>query len=202
MLAMGLFLAVEPRRARLFSQIAATTVCASFVLGAQIVAMLPDRMRAAVLSFLSKSASGANAPRDVLWTPVRAAAGDWPAVLGWTVLGVAVFALACVLIGERFAQAASTPRLSPDGNRMSWLTWRHPDMPWVPTEAWVGDRQSETRAWSRAGQSQVVGDQPLRNKGILLRALARWTVARRASRSSGRWARISTLRLSLSVSVT
>ena len=25
----------------------------------------------------------------------------------------------------------STPRLSPDGNRMSWLTWRHPDMPWV-----------------------------------------------------------------------
>ncbi len=32
-----------------------------------------------------------------------------------------------------------TPRLSPDGNRMSWLTWRHPDMPWVATEAWVGD---------------------------------------------------------------
>ena len=27
----------------------------------------------------------------------------------------------------------STPRLSPDGNRMSWLTWRHPDMPWVAT---------------------------------------------------------------------
>jgi WD40-like Beta Propeller Repeat len=33
----------------------------------------------------------------------------------------------------------STPRISPDGNRMSWLTWRHPDMPWVATEAWVGD---------------------------------------------------------------
>ena len=33
----------------------------------------------------------------------------------------------------------STPRLSPDGNRMSWLTWRHPHMPWVATEAWVGD---------------------------------------------------------------
>ena len=33
----------------------------------------------------------------------------------------------------------STPRLSPDGNRMSWLAWRHPDMPWVATEAWVGD---------------------------------------------------------------
>ena len=33
----------------------------------------------------------------------------------------------------------STPRLSPDGNRLSWLTWRHPDMPWVATEAWVGE---------------------------------------------------------------
>ena len=33
----------------------------------------------------------------------------------------------------------STPRLSPDGNHISWLTWRHPDMPWVTTEAWVGD---------------------------------------------------------------
>jgi dipeptidyl aminopeptidase/acylaminoacyl peptidase len=33
----------------------------------------------------------------------------------------------------------STPRFSADGNRMSWLTWRHPDMPWVATEAWVGD---------------------------------------------------------------
>jgi dipeptidyl aminopeptidase/acylaminoacyl peptidase len=33
----------------------------------------------------------------------------------------------------------SSPRLSPDGKRLSWLTWRHPDMPWVATEAWVGD---------------------------------------------------------------
>jgi hypothetical protein len=33
----------------------------------------------------------------------------------------------------------STPRISPDGNRMSWLTWRHPNMPWIATEAWVGD---------------------------------------------------------------
>jgi dipeptidyl aminopeptidase/acylaminoacyl peptidase len=33
----------------------------------------------------------------------------------------------------------STPRISPDGNSLSWLSWRHPDMPWVATEAWVGD---------------------------------------------------------------
>ncbi len=33
----------------------------------------------------------------------------------------------------------STPRLSPDGDRLAWLTWHHPNMPWVKTEVWVGE---------------------------------------------------------------
>ena len=33
----------------------------------------------------------------------------------------------------------STPRVNPDGDRLAWLSWNHPDMPWVATEAWVGD---------------------------------------------------------------
>ena len=37
----------------------------------------------------------------------------------------------------------STPRLSPDGERLAWLTWNHPDMPWVAAEAWVGDIQAD-----------------------------------------------------------
>jgi dipeptidyl aminopeptidase/acylaminoacyl peptidase len=36
----------------------------------------------------------------------------------------------------------STPRLSPDGRRLAWLTWNHPDMPWVAAEAWIGDIQA------------------------------------------------------------
>jgi len=31
----------------------------------------------------------------------------------------------------------STPRLSPDGSMLSWLAWRHPQMPWDGTELWV-----------------------------------------------------------------
>jgi dipeptidyl aminopeptidase/acylaminoacyl peptidase len=33
----------------------------------------------------------------------------------------------------------SSPRLSPDGARLAWLTWNHPDMPWDGSQLWVGE---------------------------------------------------------------
>ncbi|HEX8559106.1 MAG TPA: S9 family peptidase [Pyrinomonadaceae bacterium] len=33
----------------------------------------------------------------------------------------------------------SSPRLSPDGSRLAWLTWSHPNMPWDGCELWVGE---------------------------------------------------------------
>ena len=33
----------------------------------------------------------------------------------------------------------ATPRIDSQGNRMAWLTWNHPNMPWDGTELWVAE---------------------------------------------------------------
>ncbi len=37
----------------------------------------------------------------------------------------------------------SSPRISPDGSRIAWLAWNHPNMPWDGTELWVGQFKAD-----------------------------------------------------------
>jgi dipeptidyl aminopeptidase/acylaminoacyl peptidase len=44
--------------------------------------------------------------------------------------------------GEAFY---ASPRLSPDGQRLAWLSWNHPDMPWDGTRLWLAERGPDGR---------------------------------------------------------
>src|SRR5207237_8510948 len=49
----------------------------------------------------------------------------------------------------------SSPRLSPDGRRIAWLTWNHPNMPWDGCELWVGEFADDG---SISNQKLIAGD--------------------------------------------
>jgi dipeptidyl aminopeptidase/acylaminoacyl peptidase len=49
------------------------------------------------------------------------------------------------------------PRISPDGGRLAWIAWDHPDMPWDTTALWVGDLVRRGNGVSLANARQVAG---------------------------------------------
>lgn len=48
----------------------------------------------------------------------------------------------------------SSPRLSPDGSKLVWISWEHPNMPWDDTALWVADVAADG---SLSNHRQVAG---------------------------------------------
>jgi len=105
--AMTLYATLGPRRTRLVSQIVSTIVGAAFAVGVQVINILPDGNRAALVAWIGASATGTgSAGASALSMPLRAAAGDWQTVVHWLMVSTALFLAVALLLGEFFCRSA------------------------------------------------------------------------------------------------
>lgn len=51
----------------------------------------------------------------------------------------------------------AAPRLSPDGRRLAWLAWNHPNMPWDGTELWTAETAGLAGDGSLGSRRRVAG---------------------------------------------
>lgn len=65
----------------------------------------------------------------------------------------------------------STPRLSPDGTQLAWLTWNHPNMPWDGCELWVGEFAEDgtlaSTRWVAGGTAESIFQPEWSPDGVL-----------------------------------
>ena len=65
----------------------------------------------------------------------------------------------------------SSPRLSPDGTQLAWLTWNHPNMPWDGCELWVGefgdDGKLASTRWVAGGAAESIFQPEWSPEGVL-----------------------------------
>jgi dipeptidyl aminopeptidase/acylaminoacyl peptidase len=65
----------------------------------------------------------------------------------------------------------SSPKLSPDGTHLAWLTWDHPNMPWDGCELWVGEVSAEGALenirWVAGGEHESIFQPEWSPAGVL-----------------------------------
>ena len=102
-----------------------------------------DRKRSRILCIREDHTQGGEAVNTVVGVPLEGRAGEQ-----------------ILAAGNDFY---SSPRLSPDGTKLAYLTWNHPNMPWDGCELWVaevGPDGSLPRAQRVAGSATESITQP------------------------------------------
>jgi dipeptidyl aminopeptidase/acylaminoacyl peptidase len=65
----------------------------------------------------------------------------------------------------------ASPRLSPDGRRLAWLAWDHPNMPWDGTTLWLADIAMDGRIghaeFVAGGENESVSQPEFSSDGVL-----------------------------------
>ena len=117
-LSIALFFLFGPRRARLYTQMTGAFIAGGFVLGAQIVALLPDSLRIAITGWLyAAHATPGSWLNGLIFLPVNAIQGDGRALLVLVGLGALLFALAVTVLARHFAVAAPAAAGAPSGSQ-------------------------------------------------------------------------------------
>ncbi len=101
---LAIFTWAGPQRARLWTQMTGAVIAGAFVLGAQIVAALPAVMRVSLSEYLAQFVGNGVGGAACIWCiPLEAARGDAAAAATLLVAAVALFCLASIVLGHRFA---------------------------------------------------------------------------------------------------
>ncbi len=62
----------------------------------------------------------------------------------------------------------SSPRISPDGNQLAYISWCHPNMPWDSTKLWLVNLQtSETKCIAGDGEEESICEPKWSPEGLL-----------------------------------
>ncbi len=108
LLAMALFALIGPRRTRTVAQILAALIGAGFFLASQYRNLLGEQRSESLIARVALDAKeGRIQPPPFADLPLRAAVGEPLPLLAMVAIGAGVFALAVVVLGRRFADAAA-----------------------------------------------------------------------------------------------
>jgi len=104
----ALFRIIGPKRTRLVAQVVAAVIGAAFVIGLQVAAILSYGTISRI-SVLQSSTVLAHAPDfgSIVWSPARAAMGDWVSLIGVLAVSLALLAAAIALVSPRFGEYAT-----------------------------------------------------------------------------------------------